>query len=237
MGRLDPRCATPGCKFIAVVDDTRCVRHGGTPPQRTSGVAPIDHMKLCGATRRDGGTCRQPAMRGQARCYKHGGKTPNALAKAQETLVEAAALQAARKYGLPRDISPLDALREELARTQGHVDWLAEQIGHDTNPAILAVYQAERAHLMRITQQAISIRLDERLRKLHEGSLEVLETALLATLDDLGVNADQVLVRETLARRLEQALLISNPSVDRDDVIDAEVIRDARAPLPEPVVF
>jgi hypothetical protein len=53
-------------------------------------VAPINHTKLRGATRRDDGTCRQPAMRGQARCCKHGMKTANALAKA-ETFVQSAA--------------------------------------------------------------------------------------------------------------------------------------------------
>jgi hypothetical protein len=240
MGRLDPKCATPGCKYIAVVDDTRCVRHGGVPPQRTSGVAPLDHMKLCGATRRDGGTCRQPAMRGQARCYKHGGKAPNSLAKAQETLVQTAALEAARRFGLPRNISPLDALAEELHRTQGHVDWLAEQVAShgDVNPAVLAVYQAERAHLMRITQQAISVGLDERRIKVSEMALEAMQTAILATLDDFGIETDQSYVREALARRLEQTLTRRAGRSKRDDVIGAHVIEPmTQTPLPAPVDF
>ncbi len=168
----------------------------------------------------------------------HGGSTPAVVAKNERTVMEAKALEAARRFGLPRDISPLDALAEELHRTQGHVDWLAEQIAaHDTNPALLAVYQAERAHLMRITQQAISVGLDDRMKKLQERSLEALETAILATLDDLGMNADKTYVRETLARRLEQALVMDAPDANRDDVIDADIVRDARAPLPEPVVF
>lgn len=33
-------------------------------------------LRLCGARRRDGEPCRQPAMRGRNRCRMHGGKTP-----------------------------------------------------------------------------------------------------------------------------------------------------------------
>jgi len=90
---------------------------------------------------------------------------------------------------------------------------------------------------MRITQQAISVGLDDRVRKLHEKSLDALVTTILATLDDLGVNADKTYVRETLARRLEQVLYVDAPGASRDDVIDAEVVRDARAPLPQRVDF
>jgi hypothetical protein len=37
----------------------------------------------------------------------------------------AKAQQAANTYGLPRDVDPHDALLEEIARTAGHVDFLA----------------------------------------------------------------------------------------------------------------
>jgi hypothetical protein len=47
------------------------------------------------------------------------------------------AVRAVATFGLPRDVDPFDALSAELARTQGHVDWLGEIIA-DMDPEELA---------------------------------------------------------------------------------------------------
>jgi hypothetical protein len=59
-------------------------------------------------------------------CYKrHGGNTPVIKAAAQRRVERARAEKAVATYGLPIDIDPFDAIREEIARTHGHVKWLA----------------------------------------------------------------------------------------------------------------
>ncbi|WP_269178518.1 MULTISPECIES: HGGxSTG domain-containing protein [unclassified Modestobacter] len=78
-------------------------------------------MRLCRARRRDGGDCTQPAMKGQERCRMHGGSVPRTRAKAVERVAEAQAVDLANRLGIPRSISAVDALQEELDRTQGRM--------------------------------------------------------------------------------------------------------------------
>jgi hypothetical protein len=54
----------------------------------------------------------------------HGGSVPAVRRAAQERLQRAKAERAVHTYGLPRDIDPYVALREEVARTAGAIDWL-----------------------------------------------------------------------------------------------------------------
>lgn len=71
--------------------------------------------------------CKMYPIRGGTVCYKrHGGKAPQVQAAARERIERQRAEQAVATYGLPIDIDPFDALREELARTHGHVKWLAQ---------------------------------------------------------------------------------------------------------------
>jgi hypothetical protein len=81
-------------------------------------------MPLCGATTRCGGMCKQPRMKGATRCRVHGGSAPQVVRKAKEVVAQAIIERNARHYGEPRSITAVDALTEELARTQGHIDWL-----------------------------------------------------------------------------------------------------------------
>jgi hypothetical protein len=55
----------------------------------------------------------------------HGASAPQVRAAGQRRVEQARAEQAVVTYGLPVDIEPLDALIEEIARTAGHVRWLA----------------------------------------------------------------------------------------------------------------
>jgi hypothetical protein len=74
--------------------------------------------------RRDGGECTQPAMKAQERCRMHGGSSPRTRAKAIERMAETRAVELANRLGVPRSISAVDALQEELNQTQGRIDWL-----------------------------------------------------------------------------------------------------------------
>jgi hypothetical protein len=234
MGQRDPRCAAPGCTFVAVTGQPTCVQHGGQPAARLT-TAPIDHMRFCNATRRDGGNCTQPAMKGQQRCRMHGGSAPMAQAKAVERIAETRALDLANKHGLPRSISAVDALQEELDRTQGRIDWLEDQLAlqpHDG--ALLAVYSAERGHLRQLAGGMVTGKVDQRRNVLAEQYLDFLEAAVTATLSDFGLDPHSDLVRRRIGRHLEE-LSSSGGSPQRNDVIDAEIV--SKEPIPQPVTF
>jgi hypothetical protein len=104
----------------------------------------------------------QPAIRGTNRCRIHGGSAPQVRRKAAEVVAEASIMEVARHYGMPRDVSPIDALTEELHRTQGHVDWLAREVAaRPQDPSLLAVYTAERGHLTKPAGSMVAGKLDE----------------------------------------------------------------------------
>jgi hypothetical protein len=113
-------CSEPGCRFLHVPNSAVCEKHGGKRPARAPD-RPMDApgMRLCGATTRTGGRCEQPARRGTSRCPLHGGNSPRAQNRAKEVVAQAIIEADARHYGEPRSISAIDALVEELNRTQG----------------------------------------------------------------------------------------------------------------------
>lgn len=89
-------------------------------------------MAECGAKKRSGGECAAPAMKGQRRCARHGGKSPQAKAAAERRLAEMEAQReldnAVTTLGLPQDIDPGKALLDEIARTYGAVKWLEGKV-------------------------------------------------------------------------------------------------------------
>lgn len=82
----------------------------------------------CKSHRRAGGPCAQPRMREQQVCRLHGGKSPQALAAAERRAQERAGREAVVTYGLPVDVSPTEALLEEVRWTAGHVRWLRDRV-------------------------------------------------------------------------------------------------------------
>ena len=82
----------------------------------------------CHSHRRDGSPCGQPRMHEQRVCRLHGGKSPRALAAAERRGQERAAREAVVTYGLPVDVSPTEALLEEVRWTAGHVRWLRGRV-------------------------------------------------------------------------------------------------------------
>lgn len=82
----------------------------------------------CIGHRRDGQPCRQKRMHEQDVCRLHGGMAPRALANAEKRGQERAAREAVVTYGLPVDVSPTEALLEEVRWTAGHVGWLRARV-------------------------------------------------------------------------------------------------------------
>lgn len=83
----------------------------------------------CNAHRKsDGEPCTQRPMHGQRVCKVHGGMAGQNRAAATRRLERAEAEAAVVTLGLPVDVSPSDALLEEVRWTAGHVQWLRTKV-------------------------------------------------------------------------------------------------------------
>lgn len=176
----------------------------------------------CGARKRQGeGNCTRPAgwgtdHPGTGRCKLHGGATVSHRGAASEELARRAVVT----YGLPRDISPTEALLEEVRYTAGHVAWLREKVaeledeqlvwgvteqvdkqasefrGTDTTEAArpniwLELYYRERKHLVDVTKAAISAGIEERRVKLAEAQGALLNGVIKRILARLSLSSEQ----------------------------------------------
>ncbi|MDP9472812.1 MAG: hypothetical protein M3Q71_19470, partial [Chloroflexota bacterium] len=201
-------CREQPCPFREVPGQGVCVQHGGMIEERPrTGLAPLDHVpRICSARRRDGGPCRQPAIKGAPTCRMHGGAAPQVRQRAAERVVEEGVVELAHQYGVPRPVTPEQALTEELARTQGHVDWLQRQLAQHRDPQWLLVYQAERSHLAKLGQQmaALGLRTADREEELRSRAIDQLEMALTGILTDLGHNPDDDITRGIVALHLRR---------------------------------
>ena len=171
----------------------------------------------------------------------HGASAPQVRRRAAERVVEARAVELARQYGVPRDVLPMQALTEELARTQGHVDWLAAQLDHRNDPQWLGVYQAERAHLARLAQTMAPLleKAEQQRAVLSERTIDQLQLALTGILGELGHDPSSDAVRAVVARHLRRVLdptaTSSSEFSGTPGVLEGEVQDDQRRP--EPVAF
>lgn len=93
--------------------------------------------KCRGTSKRTGERCGQTPPAGQLVCQWHGGKAPQVAAKAAERLTLERAREAVETYGLARDISPTEALLEEVRWTAGHVDWLRQRVQETEQQALI----------------------------------------------------------------------------------------------------
>jgi hypothetical protein len=153
---------------------------------------------------------------------------PNNRAAAREE----AARRLVVTYGLPRDISPGDALLEEVQATAGHVAWLRAKVaeledadlvwgvteesdqqatefpGVNTTRAAkpnvwLDLYRQERKHLVDVCKAALAAGIEERRVKLAEQQGALVAGVIRAILGDLDLTADQqAKVSEVVPRHL-----------------------------------
>lgn len=76
--------------------------------------------------------CARYAIEGASTCRVHGSGSRKAKAAAARRVAEAKAAAEAEKavttLGLSRDVSPSEALLEEVRWTAGHVDWLRDRV-------------------------------------------------------------------------------------------------------------
>jgi hypothetical protein len=181
-----------------------------------------DEKRQCTSnSKQSGKRCKRGPAVGLEKCAIHCG-----LSKAERARVAAeyVAGQQARKavetYGLPRDISPTDALLEEVRFTAGHVAWLRDKVreledaqliwgvteqaeknatefpGVDTTSAAkahmwLELYYRERKHLVDVTKAAITAGIEERRVKLAEAEGALLNAVIRRVLARLSLSAEQ----------------------------------------------
>ncbi len=179
------------------------------------------------------GSCHGPAVADLDRCRMHLGE------EAAPVIAEAKAMEAARKavvtFGLPRDISAIDALMEEVRWTAGHVAWLREQVqaleadaltwgireqseknateftGTDTTYAAmpniwLELYYRERKHLVEVTKAAIAAGIEERRVRLEEAKGQLVAEIIRRITGRLGLSAEQSAILPQIAsEELRQA--------------------------------
>lgn len=174
----------------------------------------------CSGRRSNGTPCNKWPMKGQKVCRNHGGASPQARAAAEVRIQVAEAAKAVATFGLPREVDPRDALLEEVYRTAGAVDWLHQQVqaltadqvvwgkteevdrqggefpGVDTKHAAevnvwVQLWRAERAHLVKVSKEAIGAGLEERKVRLAEQQGAMLASVIKAILGDLDLSPEQ----------------------------------------------
>ena len=159
-----------------------------------------------------GQRCRSNPIKGGTVCIKHGGAAPQVRAKANRRLQEAEAALAVQALGGRRDITPTEALLEEVQWTAGHVAWLRARVQElepeeltwgetksidgvtteEARPSVwYALYLKEREHLVTVTTAALRAGVEERRVQLaeHQGSL--LASAITRILDALHLTPTQ----------------------------------------------
>lgn len=83
----------------------------------------------CKSHKKDtGGPCMASPETGYSYCKAHGGRLPSVRMADEKRHAEAELSAALVTYGLRRDVTPQQALLEEVQWTSGHVQWLREQV-------------------------------------------------------------------------------------------------------------
>lgn len=166
----------------------------------------------CGAKKSNGdGTCGHVAgygtdHLGHGRCKFHGGTTPTGKIYAAREAIRQGTLW----FGDPVDVSPEEALLQEVHRTAGHVLYLegflrkfegvasAELLADIDDPDERArgqqeiqqarsLYRSEREHLTKVCQVALHAGIEERQVRLAERQGQFIADAIRGILSELGV--------------------------------------------------
>lgn len=199
------------------------------------GVSPVARKRQaikCTGHKASGEPCGKWAMIGQLVCDTCGGRAPKAKAKAVERVMEQRARREMETYGLPLDVSPGDALLDEVRYTAGHVAWLREKVreledrdlvwgmteqvdkrasefaGVDTTEAAkpnvwVELYMRERKHLVDVAKAAIAAGIEERKVRLAEQQGALVAAVIRGVLADLELTPGQKeRVAEVVPRRL-----------------------------------
>ena len=184
-----------------------------TPEQR-------DRHAMCGASKRNGETCRAYAGQGTnhpgtGACKFHGGATPNHDKRA----VKQELTRRMVTLGEPvEDVTAVGALLSELYASTGHVAWLRHEIagmsqqdlGTVEGLAIVGLYNTERDRKTRIAKLCTEAGVDEAAVRVAETQVTILGNALIRACDSAGLSPE-VRLRLGAALRDELATAETKP--------------------------
>lgn len=203
--------------------------------------AQVAHGGQCGGKNRSGSPCRLPAGFGTShpgwgRCRHHAGASPTH----ERSVAEAQARAACAKFGLPVRTTAAQALRDELARSNGAVVYLLAKVQQldeaelvwgtekrtvRTNPGQgaergvpqvevtqsarvhvwVSLLFAERQHLARLAADMARIGIEERVARVTEAQVTLLNRLMDALHADAELTPRQLqLVAENFPRRLRE---------------------------------
>lgn len=179
----------------------------------------------CGVALKNGNTCHKNAGEGTnhpgwGKCSRHGGNEPKGVSEA--ALAESQYLQ--RTFATSVATDPAQALVDELARTNGAVQYLQLAIEADARQAILdgedpldhlttskmqmvrKMYDQERDRLTRLSAACLNLGIKEREVRLAEQMGWLIQRVLEATLADLHLTPEQRdASKEIMSAHLRQA--------------------------------
>lgn len=207
-------------------------RFGGDPKKQRN-ARRLESGRLCGAKKRDGSKCTQPAgwgttHAGLGTCRYHGGCAPSSR--------KAAAKQQAILMGAPVDINPLDGLIWCIKLTAGEVEFCTQQLEilkeeewleHTIIGKQLHVWAKERQkavdRLAKFCKDALALGIAERAVRLAEQYGASLAKYTKGLLDDLELTPEQQKKAPLIVRK-HLALLEGGAPISDED---------RKTPLPE----
>lgn len=188
-----------------------------TQDQPTDDYLTLNGHKVprCAANNQRGTRCGKPALRGQKVCDYHGGNSPQAKAAAKRRIEMAEAEKVAAKevvrFGLKRDVSPSQALLDELQWTAGNVEYFrlkAAEVGEErlvmglsrvvdnpthgqiktleAKPSVwYELWMREREHLVKVAAAAARAGVEQRRIELAESQGMLVADVVRRILDSL----------------------------------------------------
>jgi hypothetical protein len=221
------------CKNLPCEGQDTCEAHDPAGDRRAP--APAEEFRCTATNKESGERCRRMHATGGKVCANHGGRGANARKGAQRGAAEKKVKALVATYGLPVIISPEQAILDEVHRTAGHVAWL-EQVVQNLEPddlvwgvtkvkeggedrgateeavphAFLKLYQAERAHLVKVCAEAIRVGIEARQVKLAEQQGALVAHTIRAILADLRLTAEQRALVPTIVPQHLRELALTN---------------------------
>lgn len=195
---------------------------------------PNDPKRRCTAHNKAGAQCGNPAVPGALVCKNHGGAAPQVMAAGQRRLALAEAQLAAETFGLLIDITPEQALLDEVQRCAGMLAFYQARVeeqadvgfdtlvwghtkskiggddGGDTYEAArsiwLQLFNEERDRLTKVCAAAIRAGIEERRVKLAEQQGMLVAAVIRRILTRLNLNDAQLSLVATVVPEELRAL-------------------------------